>query len=432
MSENDLKLIKFSSFLYYLIPFFLIKFIFFADFFLVLISSIFLYLTFKYKKFSYFNNIYFKVFLVFYLLITIRSIFSDNVYLSIGSSVFYFRFALFSLATIFLLEFNINFVNKLKFIFTAIFLTLFFDIIFQYYSGKNILGMSYVYFNDQNYRFTSFFYDRGVLGSYVSRFFPFLIALFFFKNKNEITNRDIILIITLFIISFILVVLSGERTSLFLLFLGFTLILLTSNGALKKISLLLIVPLILMLVILINSDVKIKNRILYQTLDQLEYKQSEKRIRAFGKIYESHFEISFKMFKQNPVFGKGVKMFRDFCSKPENFVNQSGACTTHPHHTYVQLLAETGLSGFVIIFFLFILITFILFKNFISNFFNLNKLNTLNSNYNNARMCLLAGTFITLSPFNPSGNFFNNWLSIIYFFPIGFLLYLQNSKIFYK
>ena len=134
------------------------------------------------------------------------------------------------------------------------------------------------------------------------------------------------------------------------------------------------------------------------------------------------------MFKQNPVFGKGVKMFRDFCSKPENFVSQSGACTTHPHHTYVQLLAETGLSGFAIIFSVFILVTFILFKSFLSNFFILNKLNTLISNYNNARMCLLVGTFITLSPFNPSGNVFNNWLSIIYFFPIGFLLYLQNSK----
>jgi O-antigen ligase len=362
------------------------------------------------------------------LLITIRSIFSDNFYLSISSSVFYFRFALFSLATIFLLKFNINFVNKLKFILIIIFLTLFFDTIFQYYSGTNILGMSYRYFDDINFRFTSFFDDRGVLGSYISRFFPFLIALFFFKNKNEITNRDIILIIILSIISLILVVLSGERTSLFLLFLGFTLILLTSNGVLKKIFLLLIVPIILTLVISINFDAKIKNRILYQTLHQLEYKQSEKRIRIFGKIYEGHFEMSLKMFKQNPVFGKGVKMFRDFCSKPENFVSQAGVCTTHPHHTYVQLLAETGLSGFVIIFSAFILVTFILFKNFLCNFFILNKLNTLISNYNNARMCLLAGIFITLSPFNPSGNFFNNWLSIIYFFPIGFLLYLENSK----
>ena len=28
----------------------------------------------------------------------------------------------------------------------------------------------------------------------------------------------------------------------------------------------------------------------------------------------------------------------------------------------------------------------------------------------------------------PSGNFFNNWLSIIYYLPVGFILYFYNKE----
>ena len=34
--------------------------------------------------------------------------------------------------------------------------------------------------------------------------------------------------------------------------------------------------------------------------------------------------------------------------------------------------------------------------------------------------------FINLFPFSPSGSFFNNWLSIIYFLPLGF--YINKFK----
>ena len=34
--------------------------------------------------------------------------------------------------------------------------------------------------------------------------------------------------------------------------------------------------------------------------------------------------------------------------------------------------------------------------------------------------------FINLFPFVPTGSFFNNWMSIIYFLPLGF--FLKNNK----
>ena len=33
----------------------------------------------------------------------------------------------------------------------------------------------------------------------------------------------------------------------------------------------------------------------------------------------------------------------------------------------------------------------------------------------------VSAIFINLWPIAPSGNFFNNWLSMIYFYPIGFI-----------
>ena len=39
------------------------------------------------------------------------------------------------------------------------------------------------------------------------------------------------------------------------------------------------------------------------------------------------------------------------------------------------------------------------------------------------QICLLLGFTITLLPMIPNGNFFNNWLSMIMFFPISFYIF---------
>jgi O-antigen ligase len=428
MNSFDLKILKYTSYLFYLIPIFLVNTILIADLSVVLIDIIFLYLVIKYKKYSYFNNNYFKIYLLFYTLITIRSLFSENIFLSLSASIFYLRFGLFALATYFFLERNSSLVKNLRNLFLIILLILFIDTVYQFFFGKNIIGMQYRFTNDNNFRLTSFFGDKGVLGSYVSRFFPLIISLFFFDQKNKITNSNIFLITLVIIISLLLVILSGERTSLLLLILVFLLIFLTSNGGLKKIFGFSLVAAVIITTLLINFDNRIKHRVVDSTYGQLGLNSTEKRIYIFGPVYEGHFKVAYKMFSENPIFGKGVKMFRDFCNKPENYINET-ACTTHPHNVFVQILAETGLIGFIFIFSLFIIVIKILLTNFYRSFI-LAAINTnhISSNFNNAKICLLIAIFISISPFNPSGNFFNNWLSIIYFYPIGFLIYLDKYK----
>ena len=46
--------------------------------------------------------------------------------------------------------------------------------------------------------------------------------------------------------------------------------------------------------------------------------------------------------------------------------------------------------------------------------------------FNDFQICLLASILITIWPFAPSGNFFNNWISIIYYYPIGFFFGRQT------
>ena len=37
---------------------------------------------------------------------------------------------------------------------------------------------------------------------------------------------------------------------------------------------------------------------------------------------------------------------------------------------------------------------------------------------------------LTLFPFLPSGNFFNNWLSLIIYYPLGFLIFIFTKKLY--
>ena len=54
------------------------------------------------------------------------------------------------------------------------------------------------------------------------------------------------------------------------------------------------------------------------------------------------------MFLDNKILGVGVKNFRNFCNVEKYKVDRS--CTTHPHNTYIQILAETGIIGFFLMF----------------------------------------------------------------------------------
>ena len=108
-------------------------------------------------------------------------------------------------------------------------------------------------------------------------------------------------------------------------------------------------------------------------------------------------------------------MFRKLCSK-ENFNYDKWSCTTHPHNTYLQLLAETGLVGFVFIFLIFTKSLFALIKILWCKFF------TEKNTVDNINLCFYGFFVMFLWPLISTGNFFNNWIIIIQIMTVSLIL----------
>lgn len=122
------------------------------------------------------------------------------------------------------------------------------------------------------------------------------------------------------------------------------------------------------------------------------------------------------MFKDRPILGHGPKSFREQCSKPDYYSERS--CSTHPHNTYIQLLAETGILGFILPFYVFL---FTLFK--LSKFCFNSVLHR--TNIEKHKVFALLAIFINLFIFAPTGSFFSNWINVIYYLPISLYLFYK-------
>ena len=96
------------------------------------------------------------------------------------------------------------------------------------------------------------------------------------------------------------------------------------------------------------------------TYDQI-FDEGSGKINFFSEQHSGHYSAAIKMFSSNPIIGIGPKMFREECEKID-YHNIQYACSTHPHNTYIQLLAETGFIGFVQIFMLFVYVCYNLMK----------------------------------------------------------------------
>ena len=277
-----------------------------------------------------------------------------------------------------------------------------------------MIGLNYA--NQNNFRITSFFGENEILGSYIARFYPFFIFLFFFESYQSTKTVKTFQINILTILSIIIVFLSGERTALALIIISILIIYISSINLRRY--LIFVLGIFIIAIFLVSQFYpKVKNRMIDSTIQQMGLSHYSERIVVFSKTYEGHYRIALNMFSQKPLFGHGIKIFRHYCSKKENFVAPN-ACTTHPHNIYMQFLAETGIFGFLFFLLIFISLAYMLAKNVFFLIFKKIKL------LQDHTMCLYSFYFVTLFPFVPSGNFFNNWLSVVYFIPLGFLLYV--------
>ena len=97
--------------LFSLIPFFLVTGPFLSDFSISVISLLFLIYCFKKKNFSFFKAKYFYVFLFFWVYLVTNSLFNNFNLYSLKISIFYFRYGVFVIAIVTLLNEDEKFVK---------------------------------------------------------------------------------------------------------------------------------------------------------------------------------------------------------------------------------------------------------------------------------------------------------------------------------
>jgi O-antigen ligase len=417
----------FAAILFLFLPAAMITGPFIPDF-IISILAIYFFFIFLNNKVLY-KNYFFICFISFYVLILVSTFFSNNFFISIQTTLPYLRFGLFVLTGFYLInkfpKIKIYFLNFLVFCFFILSI----DGFCEFFTGRNILGYEYA-----NGRISGLFGDELIIGSYVSRSLPIAVAIFF-SMYAKIKFKFFYYFIFLF--SALLIVMSGERTAFAILTIFLISILSFCNfkPILKFFAFFFF---LLSFVLILFFSPSLKSRFIEETFSEikgsndltaihenidgdnilskelLSMREKSKNNQLFflSTAHESAWRISLKMFQSSKLIGIGPKMFRYKCDKSFYKVYERG-CSTHPHNFYAQMLAEVGIFGFLFLFILFLMASLLCFFNA----FFLKK--RIVSNY---QVILICSYIAILFPLLPSGNFFNNWLSVTMYLPLTFLV----------
>jgi O-antigen ligase len=468
---------KIFLFGFFLLPFLLVTGPFLPDLFLV-VSCIYFFFTNGLKiLFSRYKK-EFIFFLIFFVYLNFNSLLiSEHKFISAKVSVPYLRYFIFTFLIIYFLCSYKNF-QKIFFYSCLICLCLlFFDSFYQFINKVNILG-----YPISNNRVSSFFNDEQILGSYTSKIVVIILAISYSLNYKDKTIKYLHFLI--FLIGYSLILLSNERTSFAYLLIILSIYCLIELN-LKKFFSILSYFLILNLFIYAIYP-KTFERIIFHSIDQIK---NSKSFLISSYRHDLHYFTAIQMFKDKPIFGHGLKSFRYKCNNPDyevkkkilndkaiyadddgyinfekdkiflvknnneiffignsynnistikfsnfekikkgqylgSFYEFDNGCNTHPHNTHFQFLSELGLIGYI---FLLVTILYLIkdtFKFFKKKFLNKIKLDKSEKSY----IICSIGLLLQINPLLPSGSFFNNYNSIIFYMAVAFLIYFKTIK----
>lgn len=408
--------IVFFSILLITIPIVLITGPALPDIFLSLIAFYFLVISILKKKWYYYKNPLVYGFLIFSIYGIIRSLFSENLIESLTNegSVFYFRYIFFAMGVWYLLD-NNSHISKCLLIVSIFCLTLVcIDGLYQYFVGINFFGNEKFHVD----RLTGFFGKEPIIGRYISFLSIFTFALIY-QNYNK-TKKTMISSILLLVACEVIVFLTGERAALFYVSLYALLILIfIPRYRIYRIIGLFISVIIILGILQINPTAK--SRMVDTTIEQVT--QTKIPYLPYSSHHEEHYVSALKMFIDNPLFGVGTNTFRIECKKPE-YKYKKRSCSSHPHHIYLQTLAELGIVGFLFLatFFLYISIIgirqlFMIIKS--------DKNKQIPFEYFLYAMIL----FVYWWPIIPHMSLYNNWNNVLLMLPMGyFMKYFYGNK----
>ena len=307
-----------------------------------------------------------------------------------------------------------------------------------------IFELVYNILNQISYdRLSGFFYEEKIAGSYITKLLFFIILFLFLEKKK----KYFFLIFSFVMIS---VLLTGDRTPIFMSIISTSLILFLDHklNFKKKTKFMFISLLILCSVFVLSNNLKLKllytseqlgfsatSRVLYYINnnifniydkkenfeDYTQRRNNNVEKSFFNTKWSAHFAQAYEIGKNNLIFGSGIKSFRYECSNKKytnNFLKKfdyNYSCSTHPHNIYFEIFSETGLSGLII--FIYIIIK------------TLKNILTITSG--RIRNFLLGSMIILFFPFQPTGSFFSTFNGIFYFLNLSLSFYLfKNYKSF--
>ena len=470
---------------------------------IVVISGIyFIAFLWKSNQIHFIKNDLSKIFLVFYFYIVVNSFFADDIIMSLKNSFFYIRF----LILIFLIKYLIiREKSFLKFFFYSSlfsFSILVVDGLIEYHLGFHWLfeKSSYPEFLSSK-RISSLFDEEYIMGGYLLKFYPIILSLILIIFNKD--NKLYILISIITFLALIGILISGERTSLFL----FLLIIITYFlflGLIQNIKkrILIVFSTLTLSALIVLFNQQLSNRLIFHTLNSFlsdasftfDFENSEERLKDSIELYLGHSNIDYTkdvviidndddkgpfisewnldvpkpnkfqiieakkiikkklneknkiiynfeqlifkfnyilsrkdkklvyfstehqnhaligihMFKENPIFGHGLKMFRVKCSEKKYYLGER-SCTTHPHNTLITFISELGIIGLLF----YLSIVYLILKTMYKK--------------NDIKKIIPISLLIYILPIVPSGYFFNNHASIMFYIGVG--LYLGINKI---
>ena len=428
---NQKNLILGISLLFYLLPAALITGPFFSDLIITTMGIFFLIVSLKNKEWIYYNNYFTKFFSLFYIYLLVSSIWAEHTLYSLKSSVPYLRFLLFSLAVVYLSKKNKNLYNSFfKFTFLTLLIVII-DAYAQFLFGKNLFSQEIYNLKDPytltfTTRISGLFGDELILGSYLSRLIFVLVGLYIFCEKKY--NNLIFFIFLIF--AFIIVFITGERLAFFILLFCIFYILMQTRSYRSRFIIVLIVS-FSAIFLTVSMNIGIKNRMIISTFaflqpelptgnDETRPYTNEEKIVIFSPDHHEIYLHAYKMFLNKPILGHGHKMYRKNCKNYKERSNSS--CSTHPHNIVLQIGVDNGIIGLLFLFAIYLY----LIKLFFYNLKMSKKHETDKSKF--FQICLLSIITANIFPLVPSGNFFNNWISILYYLPISLYLSIIINK----
>jgi len=381
---------------------------------IILCGLIFLSHSILKKEWSWCGEKLFKwliILYIFFILNSINSIFfkidHNNIYGGIIRSFSFIKFVIliFSFRLISIHKIKLDYIIKTWLIITLIIV---FDVFFESYFGKNLIGN----ISPDHTRIVSFFKDELVVGNFIL-FYGFIIY-FYFISKKQLTNIEIIFYNLFLFLILISIFLSGERSNFIKSLIVFLIVItLIENKKLilKKIYLILSILLIISSTLTINNNVKLTY---LEFFDRMSVSKKE-GFQKFENIkYFVHYDVAIKIFKDNFFIGVGNKNFRWDCHKIKYFDPQiklsSVRCSNHPHQVHLEILSEHGIIGYILIFYILFNFLFLKFKFLIKNKFH----------FEWGLMLLLFTFFI---PILPSGSLFSSFGGSFFWLTFSLLNY---------